>query len=51
MIGENIYKRIQSVYSQRKVDLLVSHLDLAVWSLGCGQCCWQVSDQVTINSQ
>ena len=31
MIGENIYKGIQSVHSQRKVDLLVSHLDLALW--------------------
>ena len=56
MIGENIYKRIQSqsVQSQRKVDLLVSHLDLGVWSVcnqGCGHSCWQVSHRVTINSQ
>ena len=49
MIGENIYKRIQSVQSQRKVDLLVSHLDLGVWSvysgLWSGHSCWQVSDR------
>ena len=55
MIGEEIYKRIQSVQSQRKVDLLVSHLDLGVWSvysgLWSGHSCWQVSDRVTINSQ